>query len=421
MGNFKFHGADVAELAREYGTPLYVVSEDEIVRRIREIKGCFDDKSERCSTFFASKSFLTKDMLRILTREGLGLDVVSEGELFLARQMRFPPEKIAFHGNSKTEREIAAGLDYGVGKFVCDSVEEIELIGRMAKERSVRANVLIRVTPGVEAHTHRYMSTGQAGSKFGLPPESIKDAVTLCLALPNISLAGFHFHVGSQLMDNSTHIEALGVVLGLIKKTRDECGFKTRILDMGGGFGVRYTKKDGPQGIADFIGGMTDNVELFCHSNGIERPDLVIEPGRWIVADAGITLYTVGSVKRLPGGVVYVGVDGGYSDNPRPALYGAEYDAILAGKAGKENLSQPETVSIAGKCCESGDILIQGIKLPEAERGDLIAVLGTGAYCHSMANNYNKNPIPAVVMIKDGSPRLSVRRQSYEEMFSGNI
>jgi diaminopimelate decarboxylase len=429
VGNFKFHGVDVAELAREYGTPLYVVSEDEIVRKIKEIKGCFDEKLERCSTFFASKSFLTKDMLRILMREGLGLDVVSEGELFLARQMRFPPEKIAFHGNSKTEREIASGLDYGVGKFICDSVEEIELIGRMAEERSVRANVLIRVTPGVEAHTHRYMSTGNTGSKFGLPPESIKEAVTLCMALPNISLAGFHFHVGSQLMDNSTHMEALGVVLGLIKKMRDECGFKTRILDMGGGFGVRYTKKDSPQEIADFIGGMTDNAELFFRSNGIERPDLVIEPGRWIVADAGITLYTVGSVKRLPGGAVYVGVDGGYSDNPRPALYGAEYDAILAGKVagkvgketGKDDLPPSETVSIAGKCCESGDILIHGIKLPEAERGDLIAVLGTGAYCHSMSNNYNKNPVPAVVMIKDGSPRLSVRRQSYEEMFSGNI
>ena len=419
MGDYKFHGVDVTELAREYGTPLYVMSEDEIVLRIREVKRCFDEKNERCSAFFSSKSFLTKDMLRILMREGMGLDVVSEGELFLARQMGFPPEKIAFHGNSKTDSEIAAGLDYGVGKFVCDSVGEIEVIDRMAKERGAgRANVLIRVTPGVDAHTHRYIATGGEGSKFGIPTEAVKDAVTLCGALENVSLCGFHFHVGSQLMDNSTHIEALGVILNLIKKMRDELGFETRILDMGGGFGVRYTKNDAPQDIEGFIGGMTDYAEGFCRSNVIARPALVIEPGRWIVSGAGITLYSVGSVKRLPGGAVYVGVDGGYPDNPRPALYGAEYEAIVANKA---DLPPAETVSIAGKCCESGEILIQGIDLPEAERGDIIAVFSTGAYCHSMSNNYNKNPIPAVVMIKDGTPRLSVRRQSYEEMFSGNI
>ncbi|MDR1514065.1 MAG: diaminopimelate decarboxylase [Synergistaceae bacterium] len=421
MSNFKFHGVDVTGLAHEYGTPLYVVSEDEIVRRIRAIKGCFDERNERCSTFFASKSFLTKDMLRILMREGLGLDVVSGGELFLAQEMRFPPEKIAFHGNSKTEREIAAGLDCGVGKFVCDSMDEIELIDRMAGERGANARVLIRVTPGVEAHTHKYMSTGETGSKFGLPPEMIKEVVSsrgTSAYLSNISLMGFHFHVGSQLMDNSTNLEALGVILGLIKELRDDYGFETRILDMGGGFGVRYTKKDNPQNIADFIGGMVDKVESFCRSYGLSCPSLVIEPGRWIVSDAGITLYSVGSVKRLPGGAVYVGVDGGYPDNPRPALYGAEYEAVLVNKV---DLPPSETVSIAGKCCESGDILIRDIELPEAQRGDLIAVLGTGAYNHSMANNYNKNPIPAVVMVKDGTPRLSVRRQTYEEMFSGNI
>ncbi|MDR1132726.1 MAG: diaminopimelate decarboxylase, partial [Synergistaceae bacterium] len=235
MGNFKFHGVDVTELAREYGTPLYVMSEDEIVSRIRAIKGCFDGKYERCSSFFASKSFLTKDMLRILMREGLGLDVVSEGELFLAKETRFPPEKIAFHGNSKTEREIAAGLDYGVGKFICDSMDEIALIDRMEGERNIRAGVLMRVTPGVEAHTHKYMSTGGTGSKFGLPAEMIRDAVSLRGTLPNVSLMGLHFHVGSQLMDNSTHLEALDVVLNLIKALRDEFSFETRILDMGGG------------------------------------------------------------------------------------------------------------------------------------------------------------------------------------------
>ena len=417
MGNFMFHGVDVTDLAREYGTPLYVMSEDEIVRRVREVRRCFDERYERCSAFFASKSFLTKDMLRILMREGMGLDVVSGGELFLAREMGFPPEKIAFHGNSKTEREIASGLDYGVGKFVCDSQGEIAMIDEMARERGALASVLIRVTPGVDAHTHKYISTGEAGSKFGLPPEAVKDAVSFCGTLRNVSLSGFHFHVGSQLMDNSSHLEALGVLLPLIKELYAE-GFETKILDMGGGFGVRYTEKDSPQGISGFIGGMVDRVEDFCRSNGIARPSLVVEPGRWIVSDAGITLYTVGSVKRLSGGASYVGVDGGYPDNPRPALYGAEYEAVLANKA---DLPPAETVSIAGKCCESGDILIHGIALPEARRGDVLAVMCTGAYNHSMSNNYNKNPVPAVVMIKDGTPRLSVRRQTYEEMFSGNI
>ncbi|MDR0649779.1 MAG: diaminopimelate decarboxylase [Synergistaceae bacterium] len=417
MGNFMFHGVDVTDLAREYGTPLYVMSEDEIVRRVREVRRCFDERYERCSAFFASKSFLTKDMLRILMREGMGLDVVSEGELFLAREMGFPPEKIAFHGNSKTEREIASGLDYGVGKFVCDSQGEIALIDEMARERGALASVLIRVTPGVDAHTHKYISTGEAGSKFGLPPEAAKDAVSFCGTLRNVSLSGFHFHVGSQLMDNSSHLEALDVLLPLIKELDAE-RFETKILDMGGGFGVRYTEKDSPQGISGFIGGMVDRVEDFCRSNGIARPSLVVEPGRWIVSDAGITLYTVGSVKRLAGGGTYVGVDGGYPDNPRPALYGAEYEAVLANKAG---LPPAETVSVAGKCCESGDILIHSIALPEARRGDVLAVMCTGAYNHSMSNNYNKNPVPAVVMIKDGAPRLSVRRQTYEEMFSGNI
>jgi diaminopimelate decarboxylase len=357
-------------------------------------------------------------MLRILMIEDLGLDVVSEGELFLAKKMRFPPEKIAFHGNSKTEREIAAGLDYGIGKFICDSMDEIALIDGMARERNVRAGVLIRVTPGVEAHTHKYISTGGTGSKFGLPAEMVMDVVSSRDTLPNVSLMGIHFHVGSQLMDNSTHLEALDVVLDLIKALRDEFHFETRILDMGGGFGVRYTKKDDPQDISDFISGMVDKVRNFFRSDDAERPFLVIEPGRWIVSNAGITLYTVGSVKRLPGGITYVGVDGGYPDNPRPALYEAEYEAVLANKT---DLQPSEIVSIAGKCCDSGDILIHRAELPEAKRGDILAVLGTGAYNHSMSNNYNKNPIPAVVMIKDGTPRLSVRRQTFEEMFSGNI
>ncbi|MDR3322050.1 MAG: diaminopimelate decarboxylase, partial [Synergistaceae bacterium] len=281
MGNLIFHGVDAAELAEKYGTPLYVVSEDEITRRLREIKSCFDERSANCSTFFAAKSFLTRDMLRIIEREGVGLDVVSEGELFLARDMSFPPDRIAFHGNSKTEEEIVAGMEYGVGKFVCDSVGEIDMIDAIFGAASTAARVLLRVAPGVDAHTHRHISTGGTDSKFGLPLSSLADAVSLCCGLEKVALEGFHFHVGSQLMDNAAHLEALGVILPLMRDLRRNLGFETRTLDMGGGFGVRYTDEDEPQPISEFIGGMVGCVEKFCEENDMPIPALIVEPGRW--------------------------------------------------------------------------------------------------------------------------------------------
>jgi diaminopimelate decarboxylase len=415
MGNLMFHGCDATELARDFGTPLYVMSEDEITRRIRFIKSCFDEKYERCATHYASKAFLTRDMLRILAREGIGLDVVSGGELFLARAENFPPEKIAFHGNSKTEREIADALDYRVGKFVCDSAEEIEVVGGMARSRGVAADILIRVNPGVTGHTHGHMLTSGVRTKFGLPPEAIPDAVSLCARLNSVSLLGFHFHVGSQFMNNEPHIAALEVMLDLIKRTREETGYLAGTLDMGGGFGVAYTGREDAAPVDAFIRPMVERVEKFCAEGAIPRPSLVIEPGRCIAGPSGITLYTVCSVKEIPGVTTYVGVDGGYSDNPRPALYGAEYDAAVADRP---DAPRSRRTTLVGKCCETGDVIINDIALPPVRRGDIIAVFCTGAYNHSMASNYNKNPIPAVVMIKDGAPRMSVRRQSYEEIFA---
>ncbi|MDR1137851.1 MAG: diaminopimelate decarboxylase [Synergistaceae bacterium] len=415
MGNFIFHGCDTVELAREFGTPLYVVSEDEIIDRIRTIKSCFDERYERCRTHFASKAFLTRDMLRILADEGLGLDVVSGGELYLARDMDFPAERIAFHGNSKTAGEISEGMEYGVGKFVCDSLDEISLIDEMARARGKRENILIRVNPGVEGNTHRHMLTSGGRTKFGMSPEAIKSAMPACMGMANIALSGFHFHVGSQLMDASAHIEAMDVVLALIAEARSEMGFETRILDMGGGFGISYTASDKPIPIEGFIEAMVERAERFCSGAGIKRPYLIIEPGRYIVGPSGITLYTVCGVKEVPGVAVYAGVDGGYPDNPRPALYESVYAAVAANKFGE---SPVRDVTLAGKCCESGDIVIRDIALPALERGDVIAVLCTGAYNHSMANNYNKVPIPAIVAVKDGHPRLSVRRQTYAELYS---
>ena len=411
-----FEGIDLAGLAREFGTPLYVMSEDEITRRVRAVKACFDDKYERCRAHFAAKSFLSRDMLRILTRCGIGLDVVSGGELFLARDMGFPPEKITLHGNSKSPSEISAGLEYGVGHFVCDSADEIKTLDEIAGGMARRADIMIRVNPGVEGDTHKHMLTSGGRTKFGLAPAMAREAVALCRELRNVSPVGFHFHVGSQLMTPGTHLAALENVLRLIKDVRAD-GFETRALDMGGGFGVSYTDDDSPAPIEDFIGPMVRRVEDYCRAEGMPRPDLVIEPGRYIAGPSGVTLYTVCSVKEIPGVTTYVGVDGGYPDNPRPALYEARYDAVIAGKREGPLIK----TTIAGKCCESGDIIIRDIMLPEAARGDVIAVLCTGAYNHSMSNNYNKNPIPAVVMIKDGKPRLSVRRQTFEEIFARDL
>ena len=415
MGNFIFHGCDTVELAREYGTPLYVVSEDEMTRRIRAIKSCFDEKHERCRTHFASKAFLTRDMLRVLMDEGLGLDVVSGGELYLARGMNFPASRIAFHGNSKTAREISEGMEYGVGKFVCDSVDEMSVIDEMARERGLRANVLIRGNPGVEGNTHRHMLTSGGRTKFGLSPEALRNAMPACVNMKNISPLGFHFHVGSQLMDASAHLAALDVLLALVRDLRSGMGFETRILDMGGGFGISYTEADRPVPAECFIEAMVKRAGEFCADNGIKRPDLIIEPGRYIAGPSGITLYTVCSVKEVPGVTVYAGGDGGYPDNPRPALYEAVYDAVVANRYGEPPARK---VTIAGKCCETGDIVVRDIALPAVERGDVIAVLCTGAYNHSMASNYNKTPVPAIVAIKDGRPRLSVRRQTYADLYA---
>jgi diaminopimelate decarboxylase len=264
------------------------------------------------------------------------------------------------------------------------------------------------------------MLTSGGRTKFGLSPEAVENAIPSCAKMANISLRGFHFHVGSQLMDASAHLAAMDVLLALIRDLRFKMGFETRILDMGGGFGVPYTDADRPIPVGGFIEPMVERAEKFCAGNGIKRPDLIIEPGRYIVGPSGITLYTVCSVKEVPGVTVYAGIDGGYPDNPRPALYEAVYDAVVANRYG-EPPESGVTVTIAGKCCETGDIVIRDIPLPAVGRDDVIAVFCTGAYNYSMANNYNKTPIPAIVAIKNGHPRLSVRRQTYADLYACDL
>ena len=411
--NYYFSDCDTVELAKEYGTPLYVMSEDIIMERLNEIKHSFSEKYQNVQAYYASKAFLTKEMARIIKREGLGLDVVSGGELYTAKSIDFPMEKIMFHGNNKTPEEIKMALECKIGRFVSDSIYEIQLIDEIAKKMGVKADILLRVTPGVDSHTHKYISTGNIDSKFGIPIPQLTEAVKLAQELEGIILKGFHFHVGSQLLENESHLLAVDIMLNLIKKMKEEVGYVAQEFNLGGGFGIKYLDDTETRELSYFVDPMMNIIEKFCSENSITRPGIFIEPGRWVVGEAGITLYKIGSIKEIPGVRTYAAVDGGFPDNPRPALYQAEYEGVIANKAdSKCNVN----VTIAGKCCESGDILIWDLKVPKLQSGDILAVKSTGAYNYSMASNYNRIPKPAVVMLSKGNSRLIVKRQSYEDM-----
>jgi len=411
--NYYFSDCDTVALAKEYGTPLYVMSEDIIMERLNEIRHSFSEKYQDVQAYYASKAFLTKEMARIIKKEGLGLDVVSGGELYTAKSVDFPMEKIMFHGNNKTPEEIKMALEYKIGRFVCDSIWEIRLIDGFAKEMGVKADILLRISPGVDSHTHKYIITGNIDSKFGIPIPHVNEAVKLSLESEGITLKGLHFHIGSQILENESHIMAVDIMLNIIKKIKKEVGYVTQEFNLGGGFGIKYLDDTEKRKLSYFVDPMMNSIEEFCSNNGIRRPRVFIEPGRWVVGEAGITLYTIGSIKEIPGVRTYVAIDGGFPDNPRPALYQAKYEGIVANKA---DLPKNERVTIAGKCCESGDIIIWDLNVPELEPGDILAVKSTGAYNYSMANNYNRIPKPAVVMLSKGKPRLIVKRQTYEDM-----
>lgn len=420
MNNFLFAGCDTVELARKYKTPLYVMSEDYIIDRCSEIKEDFLRKYPKTMAVYASKAFLTKEMARIIKREGLGMDVVSGGELYTALQVDFPMDKIIFHGNNKTIDELEMAIENDVGRIVVDYIEEIHIIENIAKKYNKKAHILFRISPGLDIQTHKYIQTGQVDSKFGIPltEETIERAVKEALSMENVELLGFHFHIGSQLLENDTHIKAIRIMTKLMKDVKDKYGFVTKELNTGGGYGIHYAEDEKRKSLAYFTDAIMEEVEKNCEEYGLERPLIIIEPGRWIVGEAGITLYTIGAIKEIPGIRTYVSVDGGMPDNPRPSLYEAKYEALVANKVNEE---ATERVTIAGKCCESGDILIWDLKIPRLERGDILAVLSTGAYNYSMSSNYNRIPRPAVVMVKDGKDRLIVKRETYEDLLRNDI
>lgn len=420
MSNLIFGGCDTVELVKKYGTPLYVIDEEYILDRLNEIKKDFLEVYDNVMAVYASKAFLTKEMARIIKREGLGIDVVSGGELYTAKEIDFPMEKVVFHGNNKTFDELDMAVKNGVGRIVVDSLGEIDLIEEIAQRYSKIVNILFRVTPEVEAHTHKYIQTGQIDSKFGIPIKEnlIKKAVKKALNLKHIGPLGLHFHIGSQIHVNDGYILAVKRIVKIIKELKDELGFEAKELNVGGGYGIHYAGEEERKPLRYFTDAIMASIQSECKRLGLKVPLVIIEPGRWIVGEAGITLYRIGSIKNIPGIRTYVSVDGGMTDNPRPSLYNAKYEGVVANKIGEE---LTDVVTVAGKCCESGDILMWDLKVPKIETGDILAVLSTGAYNYSMASNYNKIPKPAVVMVNKGKDRLIVKRETYDDLLRNEL
>lgn len=411
-----FDGCDAAALAQTYGTPLYVYSQTALEGRFQALHTQFLDKWENTRAAYAAKAFCTPALLRLVRDAGLCVDVVSGGELTCALAAGFPPERIEFNGNNKLPAELELAVEHGVGRIIIDGLQELSLLESVCARRGKRMKVLYRVTPGVKADTHDYIITGKKDSKFGIPLDEdiIYPAIQAAIDSPWVDLLGLHFHVGSQLFEVRPYLEALEVVLGLVKETWERYRFAMTELNVGGGFGIRYTDEE-PRDYGWYLDPMMARIDAFFRDLGLPRPAVVTEPGRSVVGEAGITLYTVGSVKDIPGVRKYVSVDGGMTDNIRPALYQAKYRAIAANKA---EAPAAETVTVCGKCCESGDILLRDAALPALEQGDILAVLSTGAYGYSMASNYNSNPIPAVVLVKEGRSGLMVRRQTWEDLLA---
>jgi len=419
-GILYFDGCSTVELAEKYGTPLYVMSENDIEDKMQEIKDCFLNKYPNTRAAYASKAFCTMAMYKICEKEGFCIDIVSGGELYTAIKAGFPAERIEFNGNNKLPHEIEEALDYGIGRFIVDGLQEVALLEAICKEKGKTANVLFRVTPGVAASTHDYITTGKKDSKFGIPLDEdvFFPQVEAAIKAEHINFLGLHFHVGSQLFDNAPFLQALDIILDKVSQIKERFNYDVKELNLGGGFGAVYIDEE-RKPYEYFLTPMMERIEEFFAKLGMDRPAVVIEPGRSIVAEAGLSLYTIGSIKDIRDIRKYVSIDGGMTDNIRPALYQAEYEGVVANKA---NEPKNDKVTICGKCCESGDILIKDCLITEtAKAGDLFAIFSTGAYGFSMASNYNSNPVPAVVLVKDGESEIIVKRQSYENMISNQV
>ena len=420
-GNLTINNFDTVELAKKYGTPLYVIDEDAVENNCLRYKRLIEKYfGEGSMPLFASKALSYVDIYRVVNRAGIGIDVVSGGELFTAKAAGFPLEKAYFHGNNKTDKDLSDGLKYGVGCFVADNREELVSLNKLAGEMGKRAKVILRLSPGIDPHTHKAVSTGAVDSKFGtaIATGQALEMVKFAISLENIDFAGLHCHIGSQIFDYGPFAEAAKIMVEFVAKIKEETGVKVRELNLGGGFGVRYTEDDTDFDYEKVLSDIADSLNNACEKYAVERPKILFEPGRSIVAAAGLTLYTVGSFKNITGYKSYVSIDGGMPDNPRYALYQSKYTALIANKAAEEKTVR---ATIAGRCCESGDLIQEDAPLQPCERGDILAVLVTGAYNYSMASNYNRLPRPAIVSVGKNGDRVVVKRESYEDLIKNDL
>ncbi len=413
QGHLIIGGCDTLRLAAEFGTPLYLFDEVSLRRKCAEFKAEFSQRYADTTVVYASKAFINKALLLMFKEQGLGLDVVSGGELGIAHSAGFPMGRVYFHGNNKSVGEIGLALEWGVGRIVVDNFHELNMLGELAKERGNTADILLRITPGVDPHTHTYVTTGNIDSKFGFPLAYSEEAVAKAMSMPNLNLIGLHFHIGSQISEVEPYQQAIEFILGFAAGMKEKHRFELKELDIGGGFAVQYTLNSPAPPVSTYAEAMTSSVIGGCRKLGMALPRLIIEPGRSIVAQACVALYEIGVVKEIPGVRCYVSVDGGMADNIRPALYGAKQEAVIANRMLDKEGGK---FTIAGKFCESGDILIRDITLPQPVAGDILAVPGCGAYCLPQACNYNASFKVAVVMAQGGRARLIRRRETLEDL-----
>lgn len=419
-GHLYIGEVDMVELAKEQGTALYVFDEVDLRDRMEQYREEFHRCYPNSEALYASKAFLNKEVLRIANEEGMFLDVSGGGELACARAVGFPMERVFVHGNNKTERELREAIEAGVGRIVLDTRIELGRVSRIAGELGVTQKVLMRITPGVEADTHEYIKTGCEDSKFGFT--MLGDFAFNCvgdvLDAPNVDLVGFHCHIGSQIFALHSFREAVQVMIEFVARVKDRYGLEIQDLDMGGGLGIAYTAEEQPTSIREFAECTADAVREYCAQYGVKEPRLLVEPGRSLVANAGVTLYTVGVMKTLPNIRKYVGIDGGMSDNIRTALYNADYEAVIANKAADP---RTEIVTLCGKHCESGDAVVLDGSLQHPDLGDIVCVFGTGAYCYTMSSSYNGQPRPAIVFVRDGEARVVTRRETYDDLMARDL
>jgi len=446
-GHLTLGGCDTVGLAREFGTPLYVFDEETLRGQCRAFMGAFRSLYPDTAVAYAAKAYLGRALASIMVQEGMDLDVVSGGELAIAASVNFPPERIHFHGNNKSETELREALEYGIARIVVDNFYELGLLNGLAQGRGIRQKILLRLSPGIDPHTHEKTTTGTLDNKFGIPmsaplarghsdeAEALKPprgegtgdvpgvtqaeaAVRQALAMPGLELVGLHVHLGSPIFELEPYTHAVDIICDFAARMRDKLGWRMLEFSPGGGFAVAYTPDQSPPSPEDYARAIAPPLIAACERHGLPRPRLFIEPGRAIVARAGVALYTVGSSKEAPGVRRFVSVDGGMADNIRPALYDARYSALVANRALDDRV---ERVTVAGRYCESGDLLLKDADLPPLEPGDILAMPAAGAYALAMASNYNASLRPAIVLVRDGQARLIRRRETYEDLMRADI